>query len=53
MSSVLNITIWWPSWIVYMVTGGENYEMTYFLETPGPYPLNESYFKNPVQSGNK
>ena len=54
MSSVFKITVWRPSWIVSMVTtGGQNYEMTYFLETPDPYPLNASYFKNHVQSGKK
>jgi hypothetical protein len=36
-----------------MVTSGQNYEMTYFWETPGPYPLNASYLKNHVQSGTK
>ena len=51
MTSVFNITVWRPSWIVSMVTtGGQNYEMTFF-GTPGPYPFNASYLKNHVQSG--
>ena len=54
MSSVFKITVWWPYCIVSMVTtGGHNYEMTHFLETPVPYPLNASYIKNHVQSGKK
>ena len=54
MCSVFKISVWRPYWIISMVTtGGQNYEITIFFETPGPYPLNASYLKNHVQSGKK